>query len=203
MRIILNFALSADGKISTRGNSPAHFTSKRDLERLHEIRKQADAILVGRGTLEADQMSLTTPGADPLRCVISRHGNFDPAHPLFHTPGGPRHLIITESQERPNLPAQIHHCSLQEWLQRVPINTLLCEGGGSLAHELFQHDLVDEINLTWAPHTLFGGKTAPTLTGRPGDFLKSSKHYELSKMEELGNGEVFLTYLKSAHNKDT
>jgi len=65
LKIVLNFALTADGKISTTSKSPAHFTSKADLDRLHEIRSQADAILVGRGTLEADQMSLTTPAKSP------------------------------------------------------------------------------------------------------------------------------------------
>ena len=59
--IVINFAITADGKVSTVNKDPAHFTSKADLQRLLSIRTKADAILVGRGTLEADQMSMTIP----------------------------------------------------------------------------------------------------------------------------------------------
>jgi dihydropteroate synthase len=58
LHVVVNLAITADGKISTTEKSPSHFTSKKDLQRLMEIRTQADAILVGRGTLEADQMSM-------------------------------------------------------------------------------------------------------------------------------------------------
>ncbi|MEN8785904.1 MAG: dihydropteroate synthase [Akkermansiaceae bacterium] len=201
LRVILNLAISADGKISTTGKSPAHFTSKADLDRLLEIRKRADAILVGRATLEADQMTMTTEGHEPWRCVISKAGKFNKAHPLFHSKGGPRHLVISSDTETPDLPATIHRtdlCGFLDELRNTPgITTLLCEGGGRLVKQLFELDVVDEINLTWAPHTLLGGEGAPTLTGLPGDFLPSSRHYELAGMITQQNDEVFLTYYKS------
>lgn len=200
LKIILNFALTADGKISTTSKSSAHFTSREDLDRLHEIRKQADAILVGRGTLEADQMSLTTPGKKPWRCVISQSGKLDPNHKLFNSEGGPRHIITGIESQLPDLPATIHRMSLEEWLEslrnRPEIRTLLCEGGGEIARQLFQLDVVDEINLTWAPHTLFGGKDAPAITGLPGDFLPSSRQYRLIESIPGGDGEIFLKYQK-------
>lgn len=202
LKVILNFALSADGKISTTGKSPAHFTSKADLDRLLEIREQADAILVGRATLEADRMTMTAKESTPWRCVISREGHFDPEHPLFHSEGGPRHLVISGDGEDPELPATIHRTDLAGFLSHLQhqpnINTLLCEGGGALAKELLKLDVVDEINLTWAPHTLLGGHNAPTLTGLPGDFLPASRHYDLIEMIPHREDEVFLTYRKSS-----
>ena len=78
------------------------------------------------------------------------------------------------------------------------INTLLCEGGGSLVKELFELDVVDEINLTWAPHTLFGGHDAPTLTGLPGNFLPATRHYDLVEMTPHREDEVCLTNRKSS-----
>jgi len=200
LKIVLNFALTADGKISTTSKSPAHFTSKADLDRLHEIRSQADAILVGRGTLEADQMSLTTPGKKPWRCVISGSGRLDPSHHLFHSEGGPRHIITSKEARLPDLPATIHRMSLEEWLETLrnkpEIRVLLCEGGGQLTQKLFELDVIDEINLTWAPHTLFGGKDAPGITGVPGDFLPSARHYRLVESLPGGDGEIFLKYQK-------
>ncbi len=201
LRVILNFALTADGKISTLEKTPAHFTSKRDLEMLHEIRERADAILVGRGTLEADRMTLRRKSdPQPLRAILSREGNFDPAHPIFHTPGGPLHLIITEGKGSTPPATQAHHCSLAEWLHWLEgqsgIETLLCEGGGQLAHALFELDCVDEINLTLATHSLFGGKAAPTLTGENSSFLPESRFYELDSVKPAGPGEFFLRYLR-------
>lgn len=202
MRVILNFALTADGKISTRAKSPAHFTSKRDLEQLHVIRQRADAILVGRGTLEADQMSLTTKGeTQPWRCIISKSGNFDPSHKVFHSEGGPIHLIVTDGASPEIKNASIHQTSLTDWLKWMEaqdgIETLLCEGGGMLAKELFKLDVVDEINLTLATHTLFGGKDAPSLTGVPGDFLPESRFFTLKSCEEAAPSEYFLRYVKN------
>lgn len=202
LTVTLNLALTADGKISTTGRSPAHFTSPADLARLLTLRDQADAILVGRATLEADQMTMTGKEKHPWRCVISRSGRFDPEHPFFHTEGGPRHLVIDGDTPDPDLPATLHRTNLAGFLDHLRhhpnINTLLCEGGGSLVKELFALDVVDEINLTWAPHTLFGGAQAPTLTGPPGDFLPASRQYQLVEMTASRNDEVFLTYRKSS-----
>lgn len=202
LKVILNLALSADGKISTTGKSPAHFTSKKDFDRLLDLREEADAILVGRATLEADRMTMTAKESRPWRCVISQKGGFDPDHPFFHREGGPRHLIISGDGPDPALPATIHRTDLAGFLGELRanpnINTLLCEGGGSLVKELFALDVVDEINLTWAPHTLFGGKQSPTLTGLPGDFLPASRPYELVEMNQHRSDEVFLTYRKTS-----
>jgi len=201
LKVILNLAMTADGKTSTTNKSPAHFTSQEDLERLLEIRKKADAIMVGRGTLEADQMTMTVEGRKPWRCVISESGQLDPQHPLFTSEGGERHILVAPNAKIPELPAKIHRGTLAEFLEQLraeaSIETLLCEGGGTLVKELFELDVVDEINLTWAAHTLFGGKDAPTLTGLPGDFLPKSRHYHLSQFKKNEANEVFLTYQKN------
>ncbi|MFM8657857.1 MAG: dihydrofolate reductase family protein, partial [Chthoniobacterales bacterium] len=52
--VTAHFALSRDGKIAARGKGPTVFTSSRDRRRMLELRAESDAILVGRGTLEAD-----------------------------------------------------------------------------------------------------------------------------------------------------
>lgn len=208
-RILINFAITADGKISTREKDPARFTSKLDLHRLLEIRKRADAILVGRGTLETDRMSLTiprdlNPPKQPLRCVVSRTGGFDLKHKLFNSQGGAVHLLVTEAA--PDLDpvpyesagATVHTASLADFLHRLrteyAVDTLLCEGGGALVRALAELDVIDEINLTFAGHTLFGGADAPTLTGALGEHLPASLHYQLTHFEPLENGECFLSY---------
>ena len=68
-----NFAVTVDGKISTRAYAPTGFTSARDKRRLLEIRAGGDALLVGRVTLEADNIAMALPARD-LREMRLREG---------------------------------------------------------------------------------------------------------------------------------
>lgn len=196
----INFAISADGKISSAAKRPSGWTSAADKARLKQLREGADALLVGRGTLEADRMTMTAPG-NPWRCVVSRNGGFDPAHPLFHTPGGPVHLLVTGGEPREIPKVTWHRGSLAGFLTELAaagIRRLHCEGGGELVRELAAMDAIDEIHLTWAGHRLFGGREAPTVTGIPGDFLPASRQYELVTFEPRPEaGECFLNYRRT------
>lgn len=197
----LNLAISADGKISSVARRPSGWTSQDDHARLLELRKEADALLVGRGTLEADRMTMKAPG-DPWRCVVSRSGRFDPAHPLFHTPGGPVHLLVTAGVA-PEIPgATVHTGSLAAFLEALAasgIRRVHCEGGGELVFALAELDVIDEIHLTLAGHTVFGGREARTLSGVPGNFVPATRDYELTEFDpRLGTGECFLSYRRKA-----
>ena len=200
--ISLNFAISADGKISSSSGKASGWTSEADSQRLKLLRESADALLVGRGTLVADRMTLTAP-QNPLRCVISRGGEFDPAHPLFQTPGGTIHLLGSEQPPTPIPGSSAHRGTLPAFIttlyRDLGVERLHCEGGGQLVHELAALDLIDEIHLTWAGHTLFGGRSAPGITGSPGAFLPESRHFELSHFEPRQEiGECFLSYRRVA-----
>ena len=210
--VLINFAITADGKVSTANKDPAHFTSDVDLQHLLEIRGRADALLVGRGTLEADSMSMTippelNPSGQPLRCIASRSGKFDLGHKVFHTKGGALHLLATEPADDYDpstyqaAGATIHRSSLAKFLESMArdhqVETLLCEGGGTLVRALAELDAIDEVHLTWAGHTLFGGAGAPTITGHLADHLPASLHFELTHFEPLENGECFLSYKRS------
>ncbi len=202
-RIILNFAISADAKISTRNGDASGWTSDTDTQRYFQIRQKADAVLVGRSTQEADNMSLTTPNHDHWRCIISRNGRFDPQSQAFTTQGGPLHLIVTD----PSIDFLAEdwnacvHSSLENFLQHATnsgVQTLLCEGGGQLVRELAAKDFIDEINLTWAAHTLIGGRDAPSITGILAEFLPQSQLFTLTHFEpHQNNRECFLTYSRN------
>ena len=60
-RVILNFAATTDGKVSTAQQTPSGFTSAFDKHRLLEIRALGDALMVGRNTLQIDRMSMGLP----------------------------------------------------------------------------------------------------------------------------------------------
>ncbi len=200
-RISTNLAISADGKISSAAHLPSGWTSEADRERFLALRENTNAILVGRGTFENDRMTMTGP-RNPLRCIVSRTGKIDPAHPIFSKPGGPIHLLVTGKMETPAPPSVIvHQTTLENFLQILAtdhhVENLHCEGGGELIRELAALDAIDEFHLTIAGHTIFGGQSAPTATGIAGGFLPASRHFEISHFEHRPDlGECFLTYVR-------
>lgn len=205
--ISTNLAVSADGKISSTRRQPSGWTSRADHARLLKLRESADALIVGRGTLEADRMTLTVPGnpTQPLRCIVSTTGDIPADHPLFQKSGGPIHLLVTgKDHTSPALRqlCRIHHGCLADFLETLVttlgVRHLHCEGGGSLIRSLAEIDAIDEFHLTLAGHTLFGGAHAPTATGIPADFLPRALTFTLNHFQPRPDlGECFLTYRRS------
>jgi len=217
--VAVNFALTWDGRVSTRNRTRADFSSPRDKQRLLEIRASGDALLVGRVTLETEQMRMGIGDAalqaarmargaspEPLRVVVSASGCIDPNARLFQTDGAPM-LIFSTSQmpaaTRSALEdrATLHlsegtrvdlHAMLQTLHSQYGVRRLVCEGGPTLLRALLEANLVDELNVTFCPR-IFGGADAPTLTGGPGAFLPAAVECKLEAMEPLGD-ECFARY---------
>jgi riboflavin-specific deaminase-like protein len=217
--VILHLAVTADGKVSTSKHTSARFTSARDKQRLLEVRALTDAILVGRGTLETDRMSMGLPDQRlreqrikegksefPLRVILSASGNISLSLSVFEKGDAP---IVIYSTER-MAPAQrrllsehaaVHVSGRDDldlvWLlwhlyEYYQVRTLVCEGGPTLVKALAQADVIDEIYLTIAAK-IFGGLAAPGLTGLPGEFLPASRQFQLIDVDR-GENECYLRY---------
>ena len=227
-RVTVHFAVTLDGKVSTPKHTPAQFTSGRDKKRLLEVRAENDAVMVASGTLKIDRMSLGLPdqvlrnerlhrGAseEPLRVIVSGSGEIDLDLPIFRNPGAPMVLYTTNripalkraeleqkvaiyeaGQEQVDLQFVMNHL-----FSRYYVRAVVCEGGPTLVRALAEVDLIDRIVLTMAAK-LFGGKSAPTLTGLPGDFLPGSRHFILVN-NEIGDNEFYLTYEHEACTQRT
>lgn len=203
--ITTNLAVSADGKITSMDRKPSGWTSREDYARLLDLRQRADALLVGRGTLEADRMTLTVPRKpnQPLRCIVSAAGKIMPDHPVFQKAGGDIHLLVTgNTAPQVDAKAIIHHQTLAEFLNTLAsdlgVKYLHCEGGGSLIRSLAELDAIDEFHLTLAGHTIFGGGDALTATGVPAEFLPESLEFTLYHFEPLPySSECFLSYRRT------
>ncbi len=217
--VTANFALTWDGRISTRRRTPSDFSSKRDKRRLLEIRAECDAILVSAVTLAADNMSMGLPAPElraarrarkqaeyPLRVVVSRSGRIDPALRVFEKDFSP---IVIFSTTR--MPARIRAALAGKadlWLydadsvdfvdllttlwREYRVRRLLCEGGSQIFRALLTAGLIDEIHATLCPR-IFGGIGAPTLTGPAGEFLPKGVPLVLREMK-VRDGECFLRY---------
>jgi riboflavin-specific deaminase-like protein len=220
-QVEVNFAQTWDAKISTRALTPSDFSSSTDKHRLLQIRSAADAVLVGVQTAVADRMTLglRDPGLReqrnrrgqpefPLRVLASRSGQIPLDLPVFSSEGGPI-LIFSTSAMPPGIRAALEpHTVLHlqsgpelslAWVLEIlheehGVRHLVCEGGPTLLRSLLASDMVDILNLTLCPR-IFGGTTAPTLSGPAGDFLPASRAWKMSGMETI-EGECFLQYVR-------
>jgi riboflavin-specific deaminase-like protein len=211
--------MTVDGKITTRTFSPVDFTSRADKLHLLRQRSLGDAVLIGRSTLEHDNVRLGLPDpkmraereargqiAYPLRVIVSNEGRIDPALNIFQTDFSRIVIFSTtrmprKSQKALRAKATLHLSEARSvdlvWMLRqlrveYGVRTLACEGGAELFRSLLELELVDQLNLTIAPF-IFGGREAPTLTGRNKNFLPGSILCSLGKMQVTG-GECFLEY---------
>jgi 2,5-diamino-6-(ribosylamino)-4(3H)-pyrimidinone 5'-phosphate reductase len=217
--VIATFAMTIDGKITTRNFSPVDFTSREDKLHLLRQRSLGDAVLVGHSTLKQDNVRLGLPQGDlrrarlargqtefPLRVIVSNEGKIDHRLNIFQTNISPIVIFSTTRMPRKYRQALLEKATLHlskervvnlvEMLHRLrveyKIRTLACEGGATLFRSLLERDLVDQLNLTIAPY-LFGGANAPSLTGLNKDFLPKSVQCTLTDMRVIGE-ECFLTY---------
>jgi 5-amino-6-(5-phosphoribosylamino)uracil reductase len=217
--VIATFAMTVDGKITTRNFSPVDFTSREDKMHLFCQRSLGDAAVIGHTTIKQDNVRLGLPQTDlreariargqtpyPLRVIVSNEGKIDDQLKIFQSNISP--IVIFSTTHMPRSyrdalreKATLHltksrRVDLARMLQTLrsdyKVRLVACEGGATLFRSLLERGLVDQLNLTIAPY-LFGGDKAPTLTGLSKEFLPASVHCSLTNMRVLGD-ECFLTY---------
>lgn len=214
----LIMAVSLDGKISTRDNAGPRFTSEADGIRLREVRSHADAILVGAGTIIADDPTFTEHGKykelrlerglapNPIKVVVSGSGSVPETARMFQPNGAPA-LVFTTERIPPNRlaslqqVAEVHRVGettvdfrrVVEILgERYQVQQLLIEGGGQVNFDLFRAGLIDEVHLTLCPKIIGGRDVTTSVEGDGFDFL-DIVDVELLDQHIVGN-EIFLHY---------
>ena len=217
--VAATFAMTVDGKITTRAFSPVDFTSREDKLHLLRQRSLGDAVLIGRSTLAHDNVRLGLPDPQmraervargqtpyPLRVIVSNEGGIDPALKIFQTDFSPVLIFSTtrmpkKYQQALRKKATLHLSNarsvdlagmLRQLWSEYRVRKVACEGGAELFRSLLELQLVDRLSLTIAPY-IFGGKSAPTLTGRSSAFLPASVLCSLVELRLVGN-ECFAQY---------
>jgi riboflavin-specific deaminase-like protein len=219
--VLVNFAMTADGKITSANRKIVAFSSARDREHMLELRSSADAVMAGARTVDLNPITMGPGGPRRrlqrvrrgfteynLRIVVSGSGTVDPNAKLFQKRFSPIIVLTTERAGSARLARlrrvadEVKVCGATEidfvealsWLRRKwNVRRLLCEGGGELNAALFRAGLVNELHLTICP-TIFGGRTAPTLAdGTGGLTLQQATGLKLNSAKQHGD-ELFLIY---------
>lgn len=182
--VILNAAMTLDGKIATHTGS-SNISGAKDLERVHEIRKQCDAIMVGIGTVLADDPRLTVhkidakPSDNPVRVVVDSKCR-TPVDARI-TNGDAKTIIAVANEYKDELKASEKYEILSKkgvkfffsgdtrvdlkmlmiYLHEEGIDKLMLEGGSTLNFSMIKSGLIDEISICVAPMVV-GGVNAKT-----------------------------------------
>ena len=148
--VVLKLAATLDGRTAAPDGSSQWITGELAREDAHRLRAESDAVVVGAGTVRADDPSLTVrhvEGRDPLRVVLGKAPDGAKVHPALEHSGSWDDLL--------------------DELGRRDVLQVLVEGGATVAHDVHAAGLVDRYVLYLAP-AFFGGDDARGLFAGPG-----------------------------------
>ncbi len=206
--VIISAAISIDGKMATH-TGRSNLSSKKDLIRVHNLRKSVDAILVGKNTINSDDPLLTVryvKGKNPIRIILDPQGGLSSESKVFKTAKKIPTILVTLETTPKNVErfaaksVQVIKCGrkkidlkkLLQILKLQGIKRILVEGGGTTNWYFFKERLVDEIIITVTPYVI-GGSTAVSLVEGAG-FEKIFNSFKLKKIKKMQN-ELVIQYV--------
>jgi len=219
--VVLKSAMSLDGKIAAHTGHSQWITGGKSRERVHELRDRCDAILVGIGTVLADNPSLTTrlpiPGKHPLRIIVDSRAR-TPLDAQVVTDGLPTVIVVTPQAPQGKLDAlrargiEVLSIKAKQGVVDLPqlfktlgqrgITSILVEGGATLNAAVLTENLVDKIHWFIAPK-IIGGKDAPGPVGGIGvTDVNHAKLFEDISMETIGEDILISAYLRNREGRD-
>ncbi|MDD3621919.1 MAG: 2,5-diamino-6-(ribosylamino)-4(3H)-pyrimidinone 5'-phosphate reductase [Methanofollis sp.] len=212
--IFVNLAMSADGKISTRERRQVKISGADDFKRVDNIKAGADGIMVGIGTVMADDPSLTVKSSElkatrrargedehPLRVIVDSMARTPLDADILCKGEGRRVVAVSATAPAKRVEALrekaevvvvgdegIDLARLMHELAVRGVTRLMVEGGGTLIWGLFQAGLVDEM-ITYVGSVIIGGEDAPTPVDGKG-FVSETEfpHLELTSVDRVDDG---------------
>ncbi len=212
--VVVNVAMSADGKISTRERRQVKISGALDFQRVDRLKAGSDAVMVGIGTVLADDPSLTVKSEEcrtsrrqqgfdehPVRIVVDSNARIPPAASVLHKGEGKRIVAVSERADPRKIAAlqknatvitagesEVDLVVLMDKLGEMGIQQVMVEGGGTLIAGLINAGLVNEI-YTFIGNIIIGGKDSPTFVDGEGYILESAfSRLTLLETQRIENG---------------
>ena len=173
-KVIVNCAMSVDGKIASRMRKQVRLSDETDMARVHRLRNDCDAILVGIGTVLADDPSLLVKEkyvdeiSQPIRVILDPNCRIPTDAQVLD--GMTRTIIVSTEGCKCELPdTEIMTCGkenidlklLLERLGEMGVEKVMVEGGGETIWGFVRAKLVDTF-MVFISNRLIGGRDAPT-----------------------------------------
>ena len=215
--VTVKFAMSLDGKIATRTGDSRWISGEGSREYVHQLRRAADAIMVGVNTILYDDPQLTSRDSSglekqPLRVIVDSGARTPPTARVFNEPGTT--MVATTPAAASSRVKKLEETGaevlefstfspkeglvdLEELLRelgRREITRILVEGGGTLLGSLFDQGLVDKVIAFIAP-MIIGGKEAKLAVGGKGvDRIAEALRLSRVKVERFGDDVMIVGY---------
>ena len=220
-RVTLKLAQTLDGRIATATGESQWITGPAARHWVHADRMRHDAVMVGAGTVRADNPSLTVrhirvPQA-PVRVIVSRHLDFDgttlkddlPEAPLWlcHGQGAPQdkkrdwQAAGARCFECPVAGRHLDLTQVMQALGQAGLTSVYCEGGGTLAGALLSSGLVDDV-LIYGAGRAIGSEGRPSLGALGLDRLSDAPAFELIDVQRVGHDVRQLWVRKAVYTQN-
>lgn len=177
---------SLDGFIATHAGESRFVTGQENILHLHRLRALCDAVVVGAGTVAADDPQLTTrlvPGPNPLRVIIDPARRLGPHHRVFHDEEAETIYLCSRSRTRPDEqwvgtasivpvedhadgPGGVNLGAIMSILRERGCCRVFVEGGGVTVSMFLQANLLDRLHVAIAPLIIGDGRPAIRLPAR-------------------------------------
>jgi 2,5-diamino-6-(ribosylamino)-4(3H)-pyrimidinone 5'-phosphate reductase len=217
MQVLVNAAVSVDGKLSTRRREQVAISGPDDFDRVDSLRADSDAVMVGVGTVLADDPSLTVDDPARIDARTERGATPQPARVVadsrLRTPAdatvlddaAETYLLASDAAPAESVGEmatggvtvfttgsdRVDLTAALDRLENHGIERLMVEGGGELFFSLFSAGLVDELSV-FVGSMVIGGREAPTLADGEG-FLEEFPELHLDGTDRIDDG-VLLQY---------
>jgi 2,5-diamino-6-(ribosylamino)-4(3H)-pyrimidinone 5'-phosphate reductase len=216
--VIINAAISIDGKISTR-KGDSKISSFSDLKRVHKLRCHVDGILVGISTVLKDDPLLnirftkyTSTKKNPLRVIIDSKARIPLDSKIVKTAADIETIIAVTKSAPKNKLDMLREKNLKIIISgergkkvnldktfkqletKFGIKKILVEGGGEIIWSIIKNNLFDELIITISPLIIGGRKTITLVEGNGFDKIKNCTKLKLSRICKKNNGEIILYY---------
>ncbi|MCX7981628.1 MAG: bifunctional diaminohydroxyphosphoribosylaminopyrimidine deaminase/5-amino-6-(5-phosphoribosylamino)uracil reductase RibD [Syntrophales bacterium] len=209
--VTVKYAQSLDGKIATPTGHSRWISSPAALKFAHTLRKEHDAILVGKGTVLQDDPELSTrlvKGKNPCRIVLDAHLTLPFSRRLFATACEIPTLVATShnapSERKEKLKAlgleilevrevQPGYLDLKDLLTLLGqrhMSSLLVEGGEEVITSFLKGDLVDRLVIIISPCIIGVGKSAVGNLGVK--YVEEAKKFTIRRLLKRGTDRIFI-----------
>jgi diaminohydroxyphosphoribosylaminopyrimidine deaminase/5-amino-6-(5-phosphoribosylamino)uracil reductase len=215
---VLKLAATLDGRIATRVGDARWVTGEAARAHAHNLRHALDAIMVGIGTVLADDPQLTARlpdggGKDPQRIVLDRRLRMPSEARMLRqkseaptyvicgseAPASDRQRLIAAGAqvlEVPTRDGRINLAALMELLGAMGITSVLIEGGGQVAAAALAADIVDKVVFYYAPKILGGDDGVPMFHGSGPIHMREALTLREATVDRLGEDIVVQGYLR-------
>lgn len=220
--VIAKWAMTLDGKLATRSGASRWISGPAARRLAHDLRGRVDAVVVGRGTVDADDPLLIARPPGPrvaTRVVLASQGGLREGCRLLATAGEAPLLVAvgpaappSEIERLTRLGCEVFACHAQTYAQRWQellaelgrrgMTNVLVEGGRKVLGTLFDQRAIDEVHVFVAP-LLVGGEHAPSPVGGAGVAeMASALAIDRPQWRQVGP-DLYLSGHVQAHASDT